>query len=118
MHELSIAVALIDMASEEATRLGARRVRAVHLRIGALSGVVPDALSSAFELAAEKTMLEGALLRVENVPVTIFCGNCDGERRVSYAYDLVCPDCGSASPDVVGGRELEMCAMEIEERIP
>ncbi len=112
MHELSIAVSLIDMASEEAERLGVRVV-ALHLRLGPLSGVVREALLFSFELAAEGTAIEGARLEIEEVPVVVFCPACDDERPLPSIQDFRCPVCGTPTPEVVRGRELELATMEV-----
>jgi hydrogenase nickel incorporation protein HypA/HybF len=66
MHELSIAVNIVDIASEEAKRLNARRVESVHLKVGALSGVAKDALLFAWELASEDTTVAGSRLAIED----------------------------------------------------
>jgi hydrogenase nickel incorporation protein HypA/HybF len=112
MHELSIAVSLIEMASEEAERLGVR-VEALHLRLGALSGVVREALLFSFDLAAEGTAIEGARLEIEEVPVVVFCPVCDEERALPSIQDFRCPICGAPTPEVVSGRELELTTMAV-----
>jgi hydrogenase nickel incorporation protein HypA/HybF len=65
MHELSIAVNIVDIASEEAKRLNARRVESVHLKLGLFSGVARDALLFAWELASENTTVAGSRLAIE-----------------------------------------------------
>ena len=65
MHELSIALSLIEGVEQEARRCGGR-VRVVHVRIGNMSGVVKEALAPAFEMACAGTELAGAELRVED----------------------------------------------------
>jgi len=115
MHELSIALSLIDMASEEAERLGVR-VEALHLRLGALSGVVREALLFSFDLAAEGTPIAGARLEIEDVPVVVFCPACNGERPLQSLQNFLCPVCGTPTPDVVHGRELELATMEVSSR--
>jgi hydrogenase nickel incorporation protein HypA/HybF len=66
MHELSIALSLIDAVCEELPRLGpSASVRSVHVRIGPRSGVVADALRFAFEVAVEDSPLAGARLAIE-----------------------------------------------------
>ncbi len=65
MHELSIAMSILDMAEEEAEKYGGVAVQAIHIKIGALSGVVPQALMAAYELAREQTPLENCRLVVE-----------------------------------------------------
>jgi hydrogenase nickel incorporation protein HypA/HybF len=113
MHELSIALGIVDVAAEEAARRAGGRVAAVHLRLGRLSGVVPDALRSAFELARENSPLAAAELVIEEVPVAAHCPACAAERAVPFP-ELVCPTCGTPTPEVVRGRELEVVALEIE----
>lgn len=66
MHEMSIAMSLVELACEKAAALdGGPRVEALHLRIGSLSGVVPDALLFSFDLAAKGTAVEGARLEID-----------------------------------------------------
>jgi hydrogenase nickel incorporation protein HypA/HybF len=113
MHELSIAVSLIEVATEEAARLGGARVEALHLRLGPLSGVVREALLFSFELAAEGTPIEGARLEIEEVPVVVFCRACGEERLLPNIQCFQCPVCGGPTPDVVRGRELELVTMAV-----
>src|SRR5262249_10748285 len=80
MHELSIALGIVDVAAEEAERHGAIRVVAVRLRLGPLAGVVKEALLSAYELAREGTPLEGSRLDVEEMPLVAYCPACAAER--------------------------------------
>jgi hydrogenase nickel incorporation protein HypA/HybF len=65
MHELSIALALVELACEEVDRRQLPHVHAVHLRLGSLSGVVRDSLLFSFDAAAAGTPIEGASLKVE-----------------------------------------------------
>ena len=114
MHELSIALSILDIASEEAERQGGR-VAAVHLRLGPLSGVMSRALASAYDLAREKTPLAEAELVIEEVPLVAFCAGCAAERTIASVMDLSCPVCGIPTPEIRGGRELEVVALEIVE---
>ena len=113
MHELSIAVNLVDIAAAEAARHSAERVRRVFVRVGDLSGVVPDALRFAFDVAIENTALSGATLEIERVRATVYCAMCLAERELSDLFALCCPDCGAESADLRGGRELELAALEL-----
>lgn len=112
MHELSIALSLLDLVAEESERRGGR-VTAVHLRLGPLAGVVPEALASAYDLARERTPLADAELVVEHVPLAAYCVECGEEVTPPSAYELVCPVCGRPTPELVSGRELELVALEI-----
>lgn len=113
MHELSIALSIVDVAAEEAERQGGGRVVAVHLKLGPLSGVVKQALVSAFELAREGSPLPDCELVVEEAPVVAYCPACAAERTLASVQQMTCPDCGTPTPQVVRGRELEVVALEI-----
>jgi hydrogenase nickel incorporation protein HypA/HybF len=67
MHELSIAVSLVDAVCDELPRLGEGAiVRSVRIRVGPLSGVATDALLFAFDVAAQDSLIAGATLEIEN----------------------------------------------------
>lgn len=112
MHELSIALGIIDVAAEEAARHGARVVT-VHVQLGPLSGVVGPALQSAFELAREDTSLSDSRLVIEELPITVHCPTCDVPRQVVSIQELCCTVCGTFSADVLTGRELEVTTLEL-----
>ena len=115
MHELSIAMSIVEMAEEESERRGGARISAVHLKLGALSGVVKDALLSSYEMACEGTCLEGSLLVIREVPIVAHCAACDQPRQVESLQWFVCPVCASPISKVLEGREMEVVALEIEE---
>jgi hydrogenase nickel incorporation protein HypA/HybF len=117
MHELSIAMSIVELAEEEAERRGVR-VDAVHLKLGALSGVVKAALLSCYAVACENTSLQGCHLVVEDVPVVIFCHSCQAERLISSVQLFCCAECGTPSAEIVQGKELEVVALEIQECVP
>jgi len=112
MHELSIAMSIVEMAEEEARQRNAR-VSAVHLKLGALSGIVKEALLSSYGIACDGTPLEGSRLVIEEVPVEVYCEGCAAERRLATPW-FVCPECGAATPTIVRGKELEVTALEIQ----
>src|ERR1043165_6386958 len=100
MHELSIAVSLVEIAAEKAAGLGGARVEALHMKVGPLSGVVKDALLFSFEVAVKGTPIEGARLEIEDVPLAVFCARCEAERELPDPV-LLCPVCGEPTPEVI-----------------
>jgi hydrogenase nickel incorporation protein HypA/HybF len=115
MHELSIAMSIVDMAQEEAERQGNAQVQSVYLRLGLLTGVVKEALLSSYEMACAETLLEGSTLVIEEIPVEVFCPKCDAPRLVESIQWFCCPECGTPTPKVLHGKELEVVALEIRE---
>jgi len=116
MHELSIAMSMVEMATEESQRLGAERVTALHLKVGLLSGVVKDALIFSYEVACAGTPLEGSKLIIDDVPVKVYCPRCSSEKELDSIQLFACSACGELTPEVLEGRELQVVAMEIEEK--
>jgi len=103
----------LNFALEQAQKAGASRVHLIRLRIGALSGVVPEALQFAFETLRSGTPAEAAELVIENVPARFWCPACTREFQ---SGDMLadCPDCHNPSGELRAGREMELASMEIE----
>ena len=113
MHELSIAHAVVSTVLD-ALPSPAPRVTRVRLRIGALSGVVPQALEFAYDVAAEGTPLADAALVIERSPIVIRCSTC-GEQELASAQDFTCPQCQLPCGDVVSGREMEIVDITLDD---
>ena len=108
MHELAIAQGVIDAVTG---RLPGTVVTSVHLEIGALSGVVPDALRFCFDLATEGTPLAGAQLAITEPAARCYCRACQGEFAPDGPLPL-CP-CGSADVQVLAGEELRIRSVKV-----
>lgn len=113
MHELSIALNIVEIATETARKNGGGRVEALYLKLGALSGVVKDALLFSWQLASADTPLEGSRLVIEEVPVVVRCSNCKADRKLDAINNFICPVCNTVAPKIVQGKELEITALEI-----
>ena len=113
MHELGVALSLLEGIDQACAREGTPRVLAVHVRIGALSGVSPDALRFAWELASEHTVAAGSRLVVEAVSTCLRCMKCSLESEPAAGTGLACRLCGAVETTIVRGRELQLAAMEV-----
>jgi hydrogenase nickel incorporation protein HypA/HybF len=112
MHELSIAMSILDMAEEEAGRRSAE-VDVIHVKLGALSGIAKEALLSAYDLARTETTLPRAQLIIEEIPVMIYCPRCQAPRNVPSIQQLSCIECETPSSEILQGRELQVVALEL-----
>jgi hydrogenase nickel incorporation protein HypA/HybF len=111
MHELSIAEAVVEIACRHA---GERRVSLVELKVGHLRQVVPPALSFAFELVAQGTVVEDAELTIDVVPAAGICRDC-GLKTTLRDFPLQCTHCGGFDIEVTEGEELLVDSLELEE---
>jgi hydrogenase nickel incorporation protein HypA/HybF len=111
MHEISIAQSTLDLAVAAARESGATQIHELRLRVGVMTGIVPEALMFAFEAVREGTIAETASLKVEMVPVTCWCTNCQIEfssREMIYE----CPQCHQFKAELRHGLELELASLE------
>jgi hydrogenase nickel incorporation protein HypA/HybF len=114
MHELSIANSILEAVSKERERLNGARVKKVGVRIGELAGVDPDALSFSFEILVKDTELEPLALEIEFISRRHECSHCKHAFTV-VDYQMDCPACGSKETRCVGGDELQLAYLEVEE---
>ena len=112
MHEIGIMQSVLARVDREARKAGAREIHAVRLRVGQLSGVVPDSLQYAFEVMRNGTLASGARLIIEDVPAACWCSACSREFESPEILSQ-CPQCGALSADLRRGRELELASLEI-----
>jgi hydrogenase nickel incorporation protein HypA/HybF len=113
MHELSLCQAIVDAVVEHAD---GRPVRAVHLRIGHLRGVVPDSLHFAWEVLTDGTDLDGSDLLIDHVPAVLTCRACGTTSTLDQPL-LLCPACISDQVDVVSGEEFQLAAIDVAEGV-
>ncbi len=112
MHELSIALRIVETLTDELADMPGR-VDIVRIRVGALSGVVSDALQFAWDVACDESRLSGSSLEIEKVDAVVHCSHCAEDRRLPSLQCMLCPVCGEPAVDVVSGRELEIQSVEI-----
>ena len=98
MHELSVAMSLLDEIGNVVTREKATSAACVRLKVGRMSGIANDALLFAWDLARADTVASKAELHIENVDVVVFCSNCEQERAPLGPGRLICGVCGASPP--------------------
>ncbi len=114
MHELGIASAILERVEREAQqRPGARMVK-VGVRVGELSGVDPDALAFGFEALVKDTRWEPLPLDVHLCRRKQLCLAC-GNDFIAERMETACPDCGNTDTAGVGGDELDIEYIEVDE---
>lgn len=125
MHEYSIAEELIDTLLEQVDEEKLSETTAVHLEIGELRIISKEALSQAFDIVTQDTILSEAELEYENIPLLVRCQECEFEGEVEYDEDfslhfsvpvLSCPKCGG-SVEIIKGDELAVRSLTVSDSV-
>jgi hydrogenase nickel incorporation protein HypA/HybF len=114
MHEMSLAVNIVELVSEKAQGAGGGKITSVELEAGKLSGVMVKALRFCFDAASRNTPAEGARLEVREIDGLGNCLDCG----CSFALDSLlgqCPQCGGYAVETVQGKELKVVSFTIDE---
>jgi len=107
MHELSVAMSIVDIAREEVHKAGAKEVKEIALQIGDLAGIEFEALDFAWDLAVKGTVLEKAIRKIDHVRGLAYCPECDSEFELVNRLDP-CPYCNNYLYHLIGGKELKI----------
>lgn len=121
MHEMPFTQAIVEMAVKEAA---GRPIRAIYLRVGALSAIVPGSMEVFFDYLKKGTLAEGASLVFETVPITLTCQQChevlelpcgpkvNPRQVLAAAFKAGCP-CGKGELKLTGGLSLDMTGIDV-----
>jgi hydrogenase nickel incorporation protein HypA/HybF len=120
MHELSMAEAIVDTVMDVADKNNAQEILEVTIEIGRLTMLNPEQLKFLLDVISEDTLLEGAEIIIEEVPVEIECRACEFTGLANtddsdhYLTVVRCPQCGEMDLEIVTGRECNVKTIKIE----
>jgi hydrogenase nickel incorporation protein HypA/HybF len=113
MHEFSLALNIIDIASETASQANADTISSVEIEVGSLSGVIIEALEFALDTAKENTILKSSEIHITSLPAEAICRQCKKEF-VPESFYAPCPQCGSFNFDIIRGKELKVKSITVD----
>lgn len=113
MHELSVTNGLLKLCIEEGERHNVKKINKVNIKVGELTGLVPNCISEYFNIVAKGTIAEGTEIVIEKIPVSIHCEDCgfEGELGKNKYY---CPKCTGSKYKIIKGREFYLDTMEVD----
>lgn len=113
MHEVSIALSLLDIVEKKCREAGYHSIDSVKVRVGKASGILPEAFSFALDVAKKDTLARDAKFWIEWIPLGGLCNGCGSEFATEKSYILECPKCASPSFKINRGYEMEVVEMEV-----
>lgn len=116
MHELSIAQNIIEIIRQSVPPENLNNVKAVKVKVGEVSGVVPESLEFSFQAITSETDLYQAYLEIEKIPFVIKCNVCMKESNNEFGM-RICGFCGSNNVEVISGTELYVIELELQSKV-
>ena len=110
MHELSLAMEVIDLAAREAKKNRVSIIQEIRIEVGDLSGVEADAFELALELLVKDSILENTMIHIIRTPGKGKCTVCDLEFEMKQILNT-CPQCHGYPSEISGGREFRIQSM-------
>ena len=111
MHEMSIAIGIVNIATEEAKKVNVTNFATIDLEIGTLAGIEYDSLDFIWKAATKNTVLENAIKKVHKIQAKAKCVDCENEFPIKFIHDS-CPKCGSFLKIILQGKELRVKSLE------
>ena len=118
MHELTVAIQIRKALETELASDGADLVAdSVLVQVGALTGIVPEALEFAWPHAvSDSESLSAARLEIDWIDVQVQCRPCSGVQTITELRSMRCPVCRSPEVEVMSGDELDIVSVDVRER--
>lgn len=113
MHELAITQSILDIAQRAAAEHRVQRIREIRIKIGDYSGVVPQCIQYYFDVISRDTVAQGAVLRMERLPIVMRCETCGWEGTVDK-HHIQCASCGGTQLKLLQGREFYVDSLEVD----
>jgi hydrogenase nickel incorporation protein HypA/HybF len=114
MHELSLAADIFETVREYVPLCRARSARAIRVRVGDVAGVVADSLDFCFGALVAGTPYQACYLDIERVPARGECADCAQGFTLEWP-GLICPACGSLAITRLGGTDLQVVDIELDD---
>jgi len=111
MHELAITQELVSLAQSQALAHDAQQISSITVEIGALSGVVAEAVAFCYDSCTLGTILEGSELKINSIAALGWCPDCEGQREMN-SVSLACAECGGFFIKPEQGTELRLVELE------
>ena len=113
MHEMSIALNIIDIAGEYAANANVSAVREIELEIGALAGIELEALTSALDTAKKGTILNDARTTIIPKKGVAKCLECNTEYEMDD-FISCCPNCNKFNIEIISGKEMRVKSLIVD----
>ena len=114
MHELAITQSILNIALSSAENAGAKKINAIRITLGEMTGCVPQYIQEYFDIVSEGTAAHGARLEFNRIPAMAHCDECGCDTRL-IRFRFRCERCGSQKLKLISGKEFLVDSIDIED---
>lgn len=114
MHELPVTQSILNISLEEAKKNNAKRINSINIKIGKLTGLVPESINYYFAIISKDTIANEANIVIEKLPLMIKCKDCLSEYEIDI-NNFLCKQCKSENIKIIGGKEFYVDSIEIDD---
>ena len=114
MHEMSIAVGLMDQVLEIAKVNGLKEIDEIEVETGFLRQVIPEVMQEAFLAVRRETIAQNATLKIVEIAPLSECNICKKQFEPQL-NDFLCPECQKAGVKVLKGDEIILKSIQGKE---
>jgi hydrogenase nickel incorporation protein HypA/HybF len=113
MHELSIALSIVELAEEEARKANASLISKIEVEIGIMAGIENEALLFCWDSAIQGTMAGQAELVIHSIHGEAQCLECGKDFPIETFF-AECPFCKSFRYNITKGKELRVSSLIVD----
>ena len=110
MHELSIAVSLVEQIEEIAKKNQLSSIEKVEIETGVLRQVIPEIMQTAFTEASAGTIASGIALGIKEKEAVARCLLCDCTFEPE-TDNFTCDHCGRAEVEILQGDQITFASL-------
>jgi hydrogenase nickel incorporation protein HypA/HybF len=113
MHELAVTQGILDISLRHAEQANAKRIVDINLVIGQFSSIVDDSVQFYWDIVAQDTIAQGAVLHFNRIPGEMTCETC-GHTFKPDDETFACPSCSSSKVRITKGEEFQVESIDVE----
>lgn len=113
MHEVSVAMEIIEGINNNIKIYNLKSVDKITLSIGEFTCIDENSLRFAFFSMSKGTIFENAKLAINKIKAISYCDYCKEEFNITYT-NKICPKCNKFSFNLIKGDEIILESIEGE----
>lgn len=114
MHEMSLAMSLIEIVEREMKSHPGRRLSAIEIEIGEQAGIERQSFDTALAAVVGTSRWPDARIVIVERPAMAECLDCGRRFHPGGNFYPTCPDCGSNLCGIIGGREFRLTSLSLK----